>query len=103
MAWLDYFKLGFCILIVLFLVAELVKWMMGLGNTDFYIILVAVAIISVGFPLTGLLAEKAEIPDYGSPQVWHPWWVLAYVLTIFPTALAMGYLFIIFFLVMVTR
>jgi hypothetical protein len=60
--------------------------------TTFYSVLIALAIFIPGFPLSGWLADKAGIPDYGWNPNQKPGWTILYILALFPTALAFAWL-----------
>jgi hypothetical protein len=60
--------------------------------TTFYSILIALAILIPGTPLTIYLADKAGIPDYGCNPDQKPGWTVLYIFVLFPTSLAFGWL-----------
>lgn len=69
--------------------------------TTFHSILIALAVLIPGFPLSMRLADKAGIPDYGSNPNQQPGWTILYILVLFPTTLAFGWIAgILFFAVM---
>ena len=60
--------------------------------TTFYSVLIALAVLIPGFPLSMYLADKAGIPDYGYNENQKPGWTVLYIIVLFPTAMAFAWL-----------
>jgi len=57
--------------------------------TTFYSILIALAVLIPGLPLTSWLAGKAGIPDYGYNPDQKAGWRVLYIFALSPTCLAL--------------
>jgi hypothetical protein len=60
--------------------------------TTFYSILIAAAVLMTCGPSAMYFADRAGIPDYGCNPDQKAGWTILYILTIFPAALAFGWL-----------
>lgn len=53
---------------------------------------IALAVLATCGPLAMYFADRSGLPDYGCNPNQKPGWTILYVLTIFPTAAAVGWL-----------
>jgi len=70
--------------------------------TTFYSVIIAMCVLATCGPAAMYFADRAGIPDYGCNEDQKPGWTILYVLTIFPSAAAFGWLILIAFFALTT-